>query len=244
MFEMQSVRPQRGTTFFFSTAFHLVLALFLVVGPLWAVQEPVAPVERMVPLSIPVDLLPKPKPEEPLRMTERPAARHGGTPSGGTPARALTHVDVPSVIPDLPRENNSTASIADAEETLGPSQVGPIGATGTGDDPIGNDLGTGTAGKEIYSTFDLGVTPPVALVTTEPIYPETARRIRSQGEVILEAVIDREGYVREARILKSVNPLLDRAALEAVSTWRYRPALVGTKTVAVYLTVKIAFHLN
>ena len=71
-----------------------------------------------------------------------------------------------------------------------------------------------------------------------------ARRIHSEGEVVLEAVIERDGSVRDVRILKSVNPLLDKAALEAVATWRYRPALIGTRTVAVYLQVRIGFHLR
>jgi TonB family protein len=65
-----------------------------------------------------------------------------------------------------------------------------------------------------------------------------------EGVVILEAVIDTEGHVTNARVLRSVNPVLDRAATNAVLRWRYTPALVGSRNVSVYLTVTLNFQIN
>ena len=47
-------------------------------------------------------------------------------------------------------------------------------------------------------------------------------RMRVQGVVILEALIDDTGTIANARVMRSV-PLLDSAALEAVSQWVFTP---------------------
>lgn len=45
--------------------------------------------------------------------------------------------------------------------------------------------------------------------------------------VILEAVVDAEGVVKEVRVLRSANPLLDLEALAAVRQWRYSPVVLN-----------------
>ena len=61
--------------------------------------------------------------------------------------------------------------------------------------------------------------------------------------MILEAVLDTDGSVREARVLRSV-PLLDAAALEAVQQWRFTPTLLNGEPVPVVLTVTVVFSLR
>ena len=85
---------------------------------------------------------------------------------------------------------------------------------------------------------------PVALETIAPAYPELARRAHVEGTVLLEAIIDVDGRVREARILGSAHPLLEAAALEAVRQWRYRSARIGERPVAVSLSVVVTFSLR
>jgi protein TonB len=65
-----------------------------------------------------------------------------------------------------------------------------------------------------------------------------------EGVVVLEAVIDADGAVRDARVLRGVSPLLDAAALDAVRRWRYHAASVGKRPVAVYLKVVLTFSLR
>ena len=88
------------------------------------------------------------------------------------------------------------------------------------------------------------MTLPVVLFSPDPVYPEAARRAHLQGRVILEAIIGTDGGVRDVRVLKSANPLLDQAAMDAVLRWRYQPARVGSREVAVYLSVSIGFSLT
>jgi protein TonB len=76
-----------------------------------------------------------------------------------------------------------------------------------------------------------------------PEYPALARAARREGTVILEAVLDTDGRVREVRVLRSV-PLLDDAALEAVRQWRFTPTLLNGEPVPVVLTVTVVFSLR
>jgi protein TonB len=76
-----------------------------------------------------------------------------------------------------------------------------------------------------------------------PVYPVLARQIRLGGEVQMEAVITREGAIRDLRTL-SGHPLLVPAAEAAVRQWRYRPTLLNGEPVEVITTVTVVFRLN
>ena len=84
---------------------------------------------------------------------------------------------------------------------------------------------------------------PRKIVNVQPIYPEYARAAGIQGVVIIEATIDEQGAVMDARILRS-RPLLDAAALAAVKQWRYTPTLLNGVPVRVLMTVTINFSLG
>jgi protein TonB len=61
--------------------------------------------------------------------------------------------------------------------------------------------------------------------------------------VVLEASVDRQGRVVNARVIDSI-PLLDEAARQAVSQWEYEPSLVDGIAVPVTLTVTVNFVLR
>lgn len=84
---------------------------------------------------------------------------------------------------------------------------------------------------------------PTRVAYAAPAYPANAQASRIEGNVMLEAIIDVDGSVRDVRIVRSV-PLLDRAALEAVSRWRYTPALLNGVPVPVIMTVTVSFRLR
>ena len=66
---------------------------------------------------------------------------------------------------------------------------------------------------------------------------------RVEGTVIIEAVIDTDGRVQSARVLRSI-PLLDTAALTAVGQWAYSPSLLNGVPVPVIMTVTVTFRLR
>jgi protein TonB len=84
------------------------------------------------------------------------------------------------------------------------------------------------------------VRPPVRLKDVEPEYPAIARAARIQGDVVIEATIDEEGKIADARVVKSV-PMLDQAALDAVRQWEYRPYLLNGMPTPVVTTVTVRF---
>jgi protein TonB len=88
-----------------------------------------------------------------------------------------------------------------------------------------------------------GIRAPKRLAAPQPEYPPVARAARVEGTVILEAVIDETGAVRDVKVLRSI-PLLDRAAVAAVSRWQYEPTRLNGQPVAIVMTVTVTFRLN
>ena len=88
------------------------------------------------------------------------------------------------------------------------------------------------------------IQPPTLIHRVEPTYPPTAVSAHLQGMVILEAIVDEEGRVTEVKVLRSVNPLLDREALNAVRQWRYAPVVLNGTPVKFVLSVSLSFSLQ
>ena len=77
----------------------------------------------------------------------------------------------------------------------------------------------------------------------KPTYPPLAKQTHTQGMVVLQAIIARDGTIQQLRVA-SGHPLLTRAAVEAVQQWRYRPYLLNGEPVEVETQITINFTLN
>jgi periplasmic protein TonB len=77
----------------------------------------------------------------------------------------------------------------------------------------------------------------------QPVYPTIAIQARIQGNVVLHAIISKDGAVSELQVL-SGHPLLVNAALEAVRQWRYSPTLLSGQPVEVETTITVTFVLG
>lgn len=87
------------------------------------------------------------------------------------------------------------------------------------------------------------VTRPQLLFRSRPEYTIEARKARLQGTVICEAVIDRDGCVQQARVLKGLPMGLDQAALDAIKQWVFLPARLDGKPVAVFYVLTTNFQI-
>ncbi len=87
-----------------------------------------------------------------------------------------------------------------------------------------------------------GVTRGMLIQKIEPTYPVLARQARIQGDVVLRAIISKEGLITELQLV-SGHPMLAPAAIAAVSQWRYRPFLLNGEPIEVETTVNVTFHL-
>jgi TonB family protein len=86
------------------------------------------------------------------------------------------------------------------------------------------------------------ITRPEKISGGPPEYTEAARRARIMGVVIVEVVIDEQGDVTHARVLKSLPMGLDQKAVEAVETWKFKPATWEGKPVPDYYVVTVNFQ--
>jgi protein TonB len=86
------------------------------------------------------------------------------------------------------------------------------------------------------------ILPAMILSQPQPAYPVLAKQTGIQGEVVLHAIIDREGRVAQVEVV-SGHPLLVKAAMDAVLTWRYRPTMLNGLPVEVETTIRVGFVL-
>jgi TonB family protein len=84
---------------------------------------------------------------------------------------------------------------------------------------------------------------PTKVKHVAPVYPLEAKEARVTGVVILEARIEADGRVVNARVLRSI-PELDQAAIDAVKQWEFTPTLLNGVPTPVLMTVTIQFSLN
>lgn len=141
------------------------------------------------------------------------------------------------------------------ETALPPPMADPnmIGIShGTGD-----TSGRGNVLEAILGYRQVLAPPPVAehrpptshmmegnlILRVQPDYPSLARQVRVQGQVVLRAIISREGTIEKLQVL-SGHPMLVQAAVDAVRQWRYRPYVLNGESVEVETEVKVNFVLS
>jgi protein TonB len=159
------------------------------------------------------------------------------------PTQVVAPVAVPDALPPPAAEASPETSFSDGGVDDGVDGGIPDGVIGSVLGPPANVVGSSS---NVVTPMRIGgeVREPVEVTRVQPIYPEAARRAHIQGIVILEAVITKEGNVESVRVLLGLNPLLDTAAMRAVSQWKYRAATFNGRPVPVYLTVKLTFRLQ
>ncbi|MEA2603388.1 MAG: hypothetical protein QOF89_4380 [Acidobacteriota bacterium] len=162
--------------------------------------------------------------------------------------------DVPDK-PPTPTKETTTEEIVPGPHTDGPGPAGPGGpcvVCPAGPGPIGPGPG-GPGGPGVEPSvpadtepihFSVGMTRPEILHQVQPRYSELARRAGVQGTVIVEAVIDEQGEVTRVRLLHGLPMNLDRAAVEAIQQWRFKPAMMGGHPVKVYYTLTVNFTIQ
>ena len=83
----------------------------------------------------------------------------------------------------------------------------------------------------------------VVVKSVRPEYPELALRAGLEGRVAVKVLVDKEGRVRKASVLKSSDPIFEEVALEAARQFVFAPACMTTGPVAVWVSVPFVFRL-
>ncbi|WP_239470339.1 TonB family protein [Archangium violaceum] len=84
--------------------------------------------------------------------------------------------------------------------------------------------------------------PPALMADSPARYPEALAARPVAGTVQLELLVDEQGEVAEARLVRGLNPLLDDAALHAAPGLRFTPAKVDGTPVPVRLNFEYRFE--
>jgi TonB family protein len=100
-------------------------------------------------------------------------------------------------------------------------------------DKCGAGAATDEAGGQIL--------PPIKLVHVRPRYPDALKASKIGGEVILDALIDTDGTVRDVTAVSSPHPGLEQAAVEAVRGWEFSPTYLNCTPIQVPMRVAVTF---
>lgn len=90
----------------------------------------------------------------------------------------------------------------------------------------------------------IGLKPPEPTSQIQPVYPETLRKARIQGLVVLKAVVTKEGRVGSVKVLYSPSPHLSVEAVKAMKQWIFKPAVLEQQPVEVSVFTTFKFKLT
>jgi periplasmic protein TonB len=149
----------------------------------------------------------------------------------------------PRVVRANPTKPTDGAKTKDTEEEA-PSLVG---ATSGDESTISNivtsaPVGVPTAAPSEMLKVSQGVTQGLLLKRVQPVYPHTAMQMRIAGSVQLQAIIDKTGSISSVKML-SGDPILARAAAEAVRQWKYKPYMLDGEPVDIQTQITVNFKL-
>ena len=84
----------------------------------------------------------------------------------------------------------------------------------------------------------------LALKHKDPKYPGIAKAAHIQGDVLIIAVITKQGTIAGMDVIASPDKILTQAARDAVQTWTYKPYLLNEAPAEVETTINVNFAMG
>jgi protein TonB len=122
----------------------------------------------------------------------------------------------------------------------GPGTSGGLGGTSI----AGLGRGSGAPGLPAQSAPLRTNREANPIQTGRPVYPAMALHMEMESDVIMKIIVDSEGHVTKAEILKSGGAGFDDEALKAVRLSRFEPVQLDGQTVAAECTFIYRFRLQ
>lgn len=95
-----------------------------------------------------------------------------------------------------------------------------------------------------YRVGDEGISNPVLIHQVSPKYTPDAMRQKITGTVVMECIVALTGACVDVRVTESLDPGLDRGAVNALEQSRFQPGQRLNKPVPVLVTMKTSFSLR
>jgi protein TonB len=246
LFESQGRgRTRRPFTMVLAGIVHVVTIGALIVIPL--LQTQALPLALVSNTSLLLPSLAAPKPVGELVVVQP----HADKPVPSTPEALTTPVAIPDkilIVAEAPVPNPGMLPFVGG---TGPGIVGPNVGLHDGAlelalpvPPVAPPPPPPPPQRKVNVVRTGGIVEPPKLIhRVDPVYPDTARRARVQGVVVMEAVISTDGSVDRLRVI-SGHLLLNQAALDAVKQWKYKPTLLNGDPVEVIMTITVTFSFQ
>lgn len=231
----------------------VVLLLAVIAWQQWreyvqtAAKLPATPVQvkPQVPApSQPVQTSPADKPAvQPApssKPTVQPPAPAPNSQAGPKKSAGQPPPTQPAATPLRQGEPPGQASAPDSPPVPTPAQIQVLTAQAVPTLPSFSAKPTMAASSQQRVTLSQGVSTGRLLRKVPPVYPLNARRLGIEGQVVLQAVIAKDGTVQDVKVV-SGSPLLTDAALQAVRQWRYQPYVLNGQPVEAETQVQINF---
>ena len=158
--------------------------------------------------------------------------------NSGSPAPA-------SAPPNTPQASSLSSSALNALTGSNPGGSLPAQSSSAsqsipapGSSPVESNAASAPASQEPSGSDLAGM----LLQKVLPVYPAAARRQGVQGQVVLKAVIGKDGTIAALRPLEGPQQLT-AAAMDAVQHWRFRPYELKGKPVEVETDIRLNFQL-
>src|SRR6185437_5476369 len=172
----------------------------------------------------------RPRQEAPISNPSSSSPSRASAPANAPPSSstslsssALNALTGPNPDGSLPAQSSSAGQSSVPAPGSGPVQSSAASAPAS-QEPSGSDL----AGMLLQKVL--------------PVYPAAARRQGVQGQVVLKAVIGKDGTISALRPLQGPQQLT-AAAMDAVQHWRFRPYELKGKPVEVETDIRLNFQL-
>ena len=173
--------------------------------------------------------------------TTQPAPAAAGATSTAEPTRPPLPTPMPGALSPLP---------STAQPAPGAAYIASSPAAAEPETPDTTALGS-TPASQPSTAPSADATPaeadsePQVIERSEPNYPIESLNAHEEGEVRLQVALDALGNVEDVRIASSSGSrMLDRAAMESVRSWRFRPAHRAGVAVSGMLDVPVDFRID
>ncbi len=160
-------------------------------------------------------------------------------------------------LPQGPGSGNGSGGAKGIKGTIASAGFGTGIAQGGQGDGRGNGRGSATVqtagfaeqqvtrgGMRQQQAESGPATAPVEILSKpNPVYTEEARRLRLEGEVLLEVLFGANGTLHVNRVVRGMGHGLDEAAIEAANKMRFKPAQHYNQAIDSTATVHVVFQL-
>ncbi len=122
---------------------------------------------------------------------------------------------------------------------------GKTSGTGAGEKGKSDGAPKSTGGVDgVYTLKEVDFVPK-SLKSARPVYPEYAKNMRIEGYVQIKFIVNDKGEIINPKVVKSEpGNVFEKAALNAVKQWKFKPAVKDGRDVNVAMVVKLNFKLD